>query len=225
MFPVQKIEAALSFSLSRRKMFHCRFCSKQFSNMSNRRKHERKFHDDDEEEEEDQNIVESEQESTNEETEEQGEEEVEETDEEEEGGGSDEPWDFVVCEAAKDLRIFGLRKGTTAEQILQSEELVQLLIKQMGTKILQWKKTLDNLENECVVFGKLTKTKDRLVEQEDYDESEAMQKTFEERGSLLKEIVDEQEENIQEIFDKIDEEEESELSDAEPACVDNQCTV
>ncbi len=178
--------------------------------MSNRRKHERKFHDD--EEEENQNMGDSEQEP-----------EEEETDEEEEDGAN-RAWRFVVREAAQDLRMFGLRRGVTAEQILESEELVQMLIKQMGTKILQWKKALDKLENECAVFSKLTKTKDRMVEQEDYDEDEAMHKTFEERGSLLKEIVNTQEEIIQEVFDKIDgeEEEENDQPDTEAVHVGNQ---
>ncbi len=149
--------------------------------------------------------------SSGEETEDETEEEKE--TEEEEEDGADRAWKFVVCEAAKDLKIFGLSNGTTAVQVLQSEELVQLLIKQMGAKILKWRMALEKLENECTVFAKLTKTKDRLVEQEDYDEDEATEKTFEERAGLLKEIVDTQEEFIQELFDKIDEKEENDEVD------------
>ncbi len=79
---------------------------------------------------------------------------------------------------------------------------------------------LEKLENECTVFAKLTKTKDRLMEQEDYDEQEATEKTFEERGSLLKEIVNTHTETIQEIIDKIDEKENDEV-DTDNATLEN----
>ncbi len=168
-------------------MLHCMFCSKTFSSMSNRLKHERNFHREEEEEGE-YDSENEEEELTDDEVEKESLASEPETviRQREEEDGADSAWSFVVMEA---VLAADFPKGLTVSDILENKELTNYVIKLMVRKIHDWKKTLAELEEDDDVYQKITATKDRLIEQEEYSDDEATIKSFSERKGLLKRIL------------------------------------
>ncbi len=169
-------------------MLHCRFCEKSFSSMSNKNKHERNFHEDEEDYDSENEEVVSDEEESNEDEEDNyySHSSIEGNSGDEDESGADSAWNFVIMQA---VLAADLPKGVTVSDILNSKELMGDVIKQMARKIHDWKETIAELEDYSNVYRKITKTKDRLMEQEEYSENDASKKSFSERKGLLKRIL------------------------------------
>ncbi|MCP4061951.1 MAG: hypothetical protein GY740_01470, partial [Gammaproteobacteria bacterium] len=184
------LESVLNFSI----MPECMYCSKGFSTDSNRLRHQRLIHGENKNDQE-----ESETESDNGSSgAEDSEEEVsnakdkEEDKDEEEGDeetlDDNSVWASILQNALEDID-FPVG-ATTIADILDSKDNVKLIIKCMGETVHYWEQIIDFLLKDSKIFEKLMKTRERLINKEDYSMEDATGKAFTDRKNMLKQVIE-----------------------------------
>ena len=207
-------------------MLECCHCSKSFSTNSNRLRHQRKCEykgvyedsppmkrfspardedenessgDDEEmedEEEHDDSDIEKDEDSTDDEKSDENDEDIDE----------DGVWDFVVRQSLENLNF---ASDLTAEELLSSKQVIKKMAKEMACKIYNWKKAIIFLSQESTDYGKIMKTRDKLVAEEDYSDEEAMVKAFKDRRPIVKKILHERLNILQDIIGESDDDNEN----------------
>ncbi len=166
-------------------MYDCRYCVQEFSTSSNRKRHERKYHEDeleDEKDEDDSGI------SDNEGDNDDGGMKTDEEDpsEDEANMAEDEVWETILHNVYADMTF---PEDMTYQAILKDKGYMNEIIKEIRQKISGWEIIVPFLHNDSEVYGKLMKTRERLMETEDYTDEEATKKAFKDRKGLFKQVV------------------------------------
>ena len=184
----------------------CHHCNRRFSSSSNRLRHEKYFHRKDVSEStndpelrntmspssevETENSMTTEDDNDDDDDDDDNSQEVDDDDDEESIAGSDDsdescadPWRELISETCEQADI----DVESAEQVLQEPYLSEFL--EMMGKILQKKiNMVKNLQEKDATYEKVQSTIDRCTDK-DYDDDEAFEKAWDKRKFLLKKVL------------------------------------